>query len=124
MILNGNVFLKGAKRCRREAEPAIHPDFDPAIRLVESPTGPSLEISLDKAWSVEPLRHTVTSALLGKTAISDLPFERADGSPIRLDKDYSGNRRNPSNPFPGPFEIAQSGRQLIQLGQTNRKPAA
>jgi len=123
MILNGNVFLKGARRCKREAEPALHPDFDPAIRLVESPAGPALDISLDKAWSVEPLRHTVTTALLGKTAISNLPFERADGSPIRLDKDYSGKPRNPSNPFPGPFEIAQSGRQHIPLSQPNRRPA-
>ena len=41
MILNGNVFLKGAKRCWCEAEPAIHLDFDPDIRLVDSPTGPS-----------------------------------------------------------------------------------
>jgi len=124
MILNGNVFLKGAKRCRCEAEPAIHLDFDPDIRLVDSPTGPALEISLDKAWSADPLRHTVTSALLGKTAISNLPFERADDSPIRLDKDYSGKPRDPSNPFPGPFEIAQAGRQHIPLSQPNRKPAA
>jgi len=33
-----------------------------------------------------------------------LPYERADGSAIRIDTDFFGKKRDVSNPTPGPFE--------------------
>jgi len=33
----------------------------------------------------------VTSAMLGKAVIPDLPYQQPDGSPIRIDNDYSGD---------------------------------
>jgi len=45
----------------------------------------------------------VTGSLLGKTAVSGLPFDNADGSPVRIDQDYLGQPRGES-PTPGPFE--------------------
>jgi hypothetical protein len=44
-----------------------------------------------------------------------LPFENADGSPIRIQTDYFGNRRNESNPFPGPFELPEGGKLRLKV---------
>jgi alpha-N-arabinofuranosidase len=105
----GNVFLKGAMPCTQERAPLVKLDFDPALKLTSEPDGYYLEITLDETWAREQKRRMVTTQLLGKAAIPDLPFENPDGSPIRIDTDYFGKPRNPDNPFPGPFEISEGG---------------
>ena len=72
-----------------------------------------LEITLDKAWGTGQTRKLVTTEVLGRAKIPDLPYERADGKPFRLDTDYLGVKRNAANPFPGPFELPQGGQQTI-----------
>jgi len=111
----GNVFLQSAKPSKHEAAPLSRPGFDPRIKLVEQTDGFYLEISLDKAWGVEQRRKLVTSGLLGNATIPNLPFENADGSPIRIQTDYFGNRRNESNPFPGPFELPEGGKLRLKV---------
>ncbi len=109
------MFLGGAKPSRHEKEPLVKPAFDPAIRLVERAEGFSLEITLDKAWGAEQTRKLVTTELLGRAKIPNLPFERADGTPIRIDSDYFGAKRNAANPFPGPFELPDGGQQRLRV---------
>jgi alpha-N-arabinofuranosidase len=106
--MEGNVFLKGAKPSKHEAGAVVAPGFDPALKLAEKPDGFFLEIVLDKTFGDRP-RRTVTTALLGRAAIPDLPYEQADGAPVRIDLDYFGKKRNASNPTPGPFEAPGSG---------------
>jgi alpha-L-arabinofuranosidase len=38
-----------------------------------------------------------------------------DASPLKLDTDYFGAARKADNPFPGPFEISQSGKQSLTV---------
>ena len=80
------------------------PEFDPALKLVEKADGFYLEIRFDKAWAAERTRKLVTTELLGKAAIPNLPYEQPDGTPIRINTDYFGKSRNEANPTPGPFE--------------------
>jgi alpha-N-arabinofuranosidase len=115
MLLGGNVFLKSAKPCIRETAPLLKPEFDPGIKLVETKDGVHIEITLDSMWAIEQLRKIATTKLLGNAIIPNLPFERADGTSIRIDTDYSGRPRNLSNPFPGPFELPQGGKQSIKI---------
>ena len=110
----GNLFLKGAKPSKHEEAPGVKPDFDPEIKLVEEADGYYLELKLDKIWATEQTRQLVSTGLLGKAAIPDLPFENADGSPILINIDYFGNKRNEANPFPGPFELSSGGKQRIK----------
>jgi len=118
MKLAGNVFLKGATPCAQEAVPLLKPDFDPQIKLVGNGAAPHLEISLDRAWAIEQRRIAVTSGSLGLPLISRLPYERADGTPIRIEEDLSGGRRDLENPFPGPIECAKNGRQSVIISRT------
>ena len=57
----------------------------------------------------------MTTALLGKAKIPDLPFENADGSPLRIATDYFGKKRDAGNPFPGPFDVVGGGKQTVKV---------
>jgi len=119
--MGGNVFLKGAQPSKHEQDPLVQPASDPAIRVVEQPDGVTLEITLDKAWAQQKNRPLVTTELLGKAKIPDLPFEQADGSPYRIDTDYFGRKRNMENPFPGPFENPGTGTLSLKVWQGERE---
>jgi alpha-N-arabinofuranosidase len=99
----GNVFLKGATPCKHEQDPLVLPESDPAIKLVEKADGFYLEIALDKAYAEKP-HPLVTTELLGKAKVPDLPYEQPDGSVLKIDTDYLGKKRPEKNPTPGPFE--------------------
>jgi alpha-L-arabinofuranosidase len=109
----GNVFLKKARPCSQEQDALVDPDFDPGIRLIAEKDGVHLHIALRKAWA-EKSRPMVTTELLGRANVPDLPFVQFDGSPYRLDEDYLGRKRAAS-PFPGPFEAPEGGRQVFKV---------
>ena len=120
MAVKGNVFLGAAKPSKQEAAPLIEPDFDPAIKLVEKDGAFHLEMKLDNKWATEQHRDLVTSELLGTAQIPNLPFVRSDNQSIRIDTDYSGRARNSANPFPGPFERPEGGKQSISIPVTKK----
>lgn len=113
--MDGNVFLAGAKSARCEDNPLMDADFDPQIMLVEKPDGCYLEGNFEQARAAARTRKLVTTELLGAAAIPGLPYENRDGSPLRIDADYFGKKRNEANPFPGPFESPQNGKQTIEI---------
>ena len=115
MQMAGNLFLKGAAPGKDEQSPLVLSEFDPGIKLIESNDGVSLEILLDDTWTQKQTQPLVTSQLLGIARIPDLPYEQFNGSPYRLDTDFYGNKRNDANPFPGPFERPEGGKQLLKL---------
>ena len=114
MRMAGNVFLAGAKPSEHESDPVVQSGFDPDVKLVDTADGVSLKITLDKAWA-EPERPLVTTELLGKARIPDLPFEQPDGSPYRLDRDYWGRPRDASSRMPGPFALPEGGTHTLRL---------
>ncbi|MFO8014289.1 MAG: right-handed parallel beta-helix repeat-containing protein [Phycisphaerae bacterium] len=113
--MHGNVFLKGARPSKHEADPLVREEVDPGIRLVQSSDGVALEIALEKAWAEKAPRHLVTTARLGRTVVPDLPYEQPDGSPYRIDSDYFGRERNAESPFPGPFAFPGGGKQVLRV---------
>jgi len=102
--MKGNVFLKGSRPSTHETDPILKPDFDPAISLGENAGAFYLEMKFDNSWTTEQTRQLVTTDLLGKASVPNLPFEHADGTPYRIGTDYFGKKRNETNPTPGPFE--------------------
>jgi alpha-N-arabinofuranosidase len=71
-------------------------------------------MNFDKTWGNDQ-RSLVTSDMLGKAVIPDLPYEDPDGNPYRIDMDYLGEKRNTENPYPGPLDERKPGRQLIKV---------
>ena len=113
VFMAGNVFLAGARPSKHEPNPLRDEEFDPAFCLIETADGVLLEGRLNPAWATDTVRPLVTAELLGKAVIPDLPYENRDGSPLRVDTDYFGNKRNAANPFPGPFELP--GKEMLSL---------
>ncbi len=100
----GNVFAQGAGPSKFDKEALIKADVDLGVKLTQKADGWYLTLSSDPAWVIEQPRKLVASELLGKAVIPDLPFENPDGSPVKIDTDYFGKKRDTTNPFPGPFE--------------------
>jgi len=102
--MDGNVFFNGAKPSKFETNPLVKTDFDPAIKLTEKADGSYIEFNPGPLLADERTRKLVTTELLGKAAIPDVPYDQPDGTPIRVSTDYFGEKRRESNPMPGPFE--------------------
>jgi alpha-N-arabinofuranosidase len=112
MFMGSNVYLNGAKPSKHESDPLVLPAIDPGINLVEKPDGMYLHVDYDKAWTQQKGR-LVTTELLGKAKTPNLPYMNYDGSALKIDTDYFGNKRNTGNPAPGPFK--RSSEKLIRL---------
>lgn len=101
-LAHGNAYLAGAKPPALEPSPLALTDPG-APRLIDEGAHVFLE------WSAPAALHLaatepVTTARLGRTAISAQPYENYDGSPLILAHDYAGHPRDPRAPAPGPFE--------------------
>ena len=118
--MEGNVFLGSGKPSKHEAAPLCKADFDPAIHLFEKSDQWYLEFDFDKAWFEGRPSKRVTTELLGKAAVSNLPYEQPDGTPLRIDSDYFGQRRNSTNPTPGPFERPAAGHVALMVADPHR----
>lgn len=99
------LSVYGEKDARLEAAGNVH---SASVKLAEKADGWWLEMPVAPAWVSGQKPVLVTTQLLGKAAIPEAAFEQPDGSPYRLDTDYSGNPRNAENPAPGPFEFGSA----------------
>lgn len=142
VVFHGNVYTKGAIRAvsgnkqrsfgeiSAEAKKKMEnvPDkeamedsfiadehFDAGTKLIAEGEKMYLEIALDKNWLTAQKRSLVTTGSLRNAIIPDLPFENTDGTPLKIDVDYSGTKRSTGNPSPGAFEIIKSGKQRIRV---------
>jgi alpha-N-arabinofuranosidase len=111
----GNVFLKGAQPSGHEQDPLVFAEYDPGIKIIEEKGGVYLHIMLDKTWAEKQSRQIVTTEMLGRAKISNLPYEQPDGSTYRIDTDFFGRKRNTTNPFSGPFELPMGGSQVLKV---------
>jgi alpha-N-arabinofuranosidase len=115
MWMDGKVFLDGAKPSKFDKDSTVAADSDPRLQLDSKPDGLYLEMRFDKKWIDQVARKLVTTALLGKAVIPDLPFEQPDGKSVRINTDYFGKKRNESNPTPGPFERPGQGDLTLKV---------
>ena len=109
VIMEGNVFTEGTAPSIVEKDPVMAPDFDrkPAMEIRGNEA--FLRLAVDAAWGTQRTRRLVTGGILGLTVTAKLPFENPDGSPVVVDTDYLGRKRDPAHPFPGPFETPVNG---------------
>ncbi len=113
--MEGNVFLNGAKPSKHETYPLVQPQADSGFTLTEAKDGLYLEFTFDRTWKTAQKRKLVTTDVLGKATVPNLPFERPDGSPLRINHDYLGKKRSERDPCPGPFELDKAGKQRLEV---------
>ena len=74
----------------------------------------------DKKWAEMGNCKLITTEILGKAVTPDLPYEQTDGRPYIIDRDYLGNIRDTTDPFPGPFETQEDGEARIKVWPVNK----
>jgi len=110
----GNVYYHEAQPYAHEANPLVLAGSDPKVKLLQE--GGRFVLQLDLGPELKQATTTlVTTALLGKARIPNLPYENADGSPMKIDRDYFGKKRNETKPSSGPFENPGSGRLKLKV---------
>ena len=113
--MSGNVFLRGATPSKYEQDPLVRADSDPGIKLVEEKNGVYLHVTLEEAWRAGKRCKLVTTDLLKRAKIPDLPYVRLDDTPVRINTDYFGEKRDETNPSPGPFELPKGGKLMLKV---------
>jgi alpha-N-arabinofuranosidase len=108
----GNAFLDGAEPSAHESGAVVSDAGD--VELVEDGEGVALTLDVGDALDAGGPRDLVTTDLLGRAAVPDLPFTAPDGSPLRIDADYAGDERD-DDPAPGPFARPGTGRVEVRV---------
>ena len=108
----GNIYYDGAKPYT--TEDAIVVKTKPDIKIEEKGNEVFLHITIDPKQEMAKTK-IVTSRLLGKAQVPDLPFEDYDGSPLKIDTDYFGKKRDLNNPSCGPFENPGDGELILKV---------
>jgi hypothetical protein len=114
VFTGGNVYCPGARPYSQEVNPLTLAGPNPKPQLVEE--GEMAYVLLNLHPELRQAATTrVTSDLLGKAAVSALPYENPDGSPLVVDTDYFGHRRDPAKPTAGPFEQPATGQTKLKV---------
>jgi hypothetical protein len=110
----GNVYYGGSRPGEEEKDCVVKPDSRPSFAVEEKEGSVFLKLDMDEA--VLPFNTSlVTTVRMGMTLVSEAIWEKPDGTPYRLDKDFSGNDRDDSKPVPGPFETTGEGTHRYEV---------
>jgi hypothetical protein len=112
--IEGNVYYNGAKPYLKETNYLEKAEFNPEVKVVEKGDSVFLHITLDNSFHVldNPL---VTTALLGRAKIPNTAYENPDATPLKINTDYFGKKRNEANPSAGPFENPGEGKLSLKV---------
>jgi hypothetical protein len=113
-VWSGNTFYGKALPSKDEMNFIRNAEFKPEFTISEDGNGVYLIYSTDKNDSVNKTQ-LITTELLGKTKISKQSYENSDGSTLKIDTDYFGNKRSESSPAPGPFENQGKGALKLKV---------
>jgi hypothetical protein len=114
LLTGGNVYYGEAKPYAQEIGAAASPAHDLKAHLTTD--GDRLFLEMEPGAEPSSANASlVTTALLGRAKVPDLPYENADGSALTIDLDFLGRRRNLAHVLPGPFAALKPGRTIIRL---------
>jgi hypothetical protein len=100
--IEDNLYYNVAKPSLKDKDPVTDAGFDPALRLEEKEDGVYLYLNISQLYYTMKTR-VINTDILGKARIPKARFDNPDGSPLVIDKDYSGKTRTDQNNYPGPF---------------------
>ena len=110
----GNVYCFGAESYAQESKPTVRPDDNPNVRLVAE--GEEFFLTFEVSGSPATAEtNVVTTKLLGKSRVAQLPYENPDGTALTIDTDFFGKARTRSKPMPGPFADLTAGPMKLRV---------
>ncbi len=113
MFVDGNVYVNGARVFESE-ENKLALTEDMKIQIKEEQN--EVFISMNWIESITKMKNQVISSeQLGKALVSNQDFTKPDGSPVTIDYDYLGKKRDNRNPTAGPFENPGKGKISLKV---------
>jgi alpha-N-arabinofuranosidase len=113
--MGGNVFFDGAMPSEHERSAVYHSERVPTVELFEEGNAVFLHADLDRSAVARPDTDVVTTDLLGRVAVPDLPYVDPEDASLRIETDYFGTERETTGPVPGPFADVRDGPQYLAL---------
>jgi alpha-N-arabinofuranosidase len=102
-FVGGNVYFDKAAPYQQEKDAVVSTEKGGPVTVVEEGKDVYLQTEALKGV-VNPAAKLVTTEILGKAKIPQLPYVNPDGSPITVNMDYFGNARAVDALLSGPFE--------------------
>lgn len=112
MFVDGNVYYNQALPYKEEKHNHILSDFNPNVVIEDK--GEKVFISFSLPEQNVVATEIMDTKKLGKAKFPRQSYEQPDGTPIVIDTDYSGGKRN-GTPEPGPFESVKKGSNRIRI---------
>lgn len=122
LILDGNLYHNGALPHDQDLNPMVFEQKISDMKIIQKEDGFYIQWETNPAWVKGQKRKLITTEMLGKARVPDMLYEYADGSPLKIDHDYFGEKRNKSNPSPGPIVEEKEGRQLLRVWPRSTDP--
>ncbi|MCX6868328.1 MAG: right-handed parallel beta-helix repeat-containing protein [Verrucomicrobia bacterium] len=113
LLTGGNVYLDGARPYGKETNPLTLPDAFNS-KFTEDAGAVHLQLTLPASLS-KAATTPVTTELLGKARIPQLPYVNSDATPVNIDTDYFGKPMNKTHPTAGPFENPGTGPLTLKV---------
>lgn len=113
VYIDHNVYVKNAPAFAKE-EHQVTTAHDPKFKVYRSEQG----LMIDLEANEEMLKHTfeaITSQKLGEPRIVECAYENPDGSPIVIDYDLLGNKRDAKAVHVGPIDGLKVGHNSIKI---------
>ena len=112
VYIEDNLYLNGAEAFEEEENARLYPAFDPEAELCLEEDGIYLCIRLPEGLR-ERMYAPLTTPDFGRLRIVDAEFENPDGSPLYLNKDFTGRvcKKAPA----GPIALLRGGRNKIKI---------
>jgi alpha-N-arabinofuranosidase len=89
------------------------------VRLV--PGGTSLLLEFNAGDDLKQAQNQlITTAVLGRAKVPNLPYENANGTPLKIDRDFLGKKRTKAHSMPGPFEKLRPGSNAFRVEVAGR----
>ena len=100
--MDGNIYYNEAKPFTKDTNSINSTAYNPEIKLVEDGEDVFLYLTFDQAYYNHEVK-TITTELLGKAIIPKAVFDNPDGTSLKIDTDYFGDKRLEENNSAGPF---------------------
>jgi alpha-N-arabinofuranosidase len=112
---SGNVFVNGAAPSKWAKDSVMVNDKNFECDLSEKDGEWFLKLSTNAEMQKNKTQKLISTSMLGLAKVPQLPYENVDGSPLQIDTDYFGKKRNSKTPFPGPIEFIKDGKQMVKV---------
>ncbi|MFC2087518.1 right-handed parallel beta-helix repeat-containing protein [Bacteroidota bacterium] len=114
IFTQNNLYYNGAKQYKKEVNSEVVDIFDPQVKIFMENNKIFLELNFDSTiFSMKT--SMVTTKSLGTASMTHLPYENSDGSELKINSDFFGNKKKTESPMVGPFEEIEMGKLTINV---------